>query len=101
MLRNIIIAITLSVITIPSSACEIDSDCGAGGTCIKREKRAGGVCYGGDLSQPGGAAPPPAAFFDPLSTSTERPKDACFVTEECPAGMDCVKAGMWGSCLAL
>ena len=28
-------------------ACDIDSDCGAGGTCIKREKRARGVCYGG------------------------------------------------------
>ena len=28
-------------------ACDIDAECGIGGTCIKREKRARGVCYGG------------------------------------------------------
>lgn len=28
-------------------ACDSDAECGPGGTCIKREKRARGVCYGG------------------------------------------------------
>ena len=82
-------------------ACDVDSDCGSEGTCIKREKRARGVCYGGDFSNDKPAAPAPAEFFDPLSLPTERPANACFVTEECPAGMDCVKAGVWGSCIAL
>lgn len=80
-------------------ACEIDSDCGVGGTCIKREKRARGVCYGGREAPAASASDP--AFFDPLSMPTERPENACFVTEECPAGMDCVKAGVWGTCMAL
>ena len=102
MIRNIIIAIALSTLAVPASACDVDSDCGAGGTCIKREKRARGVCYGGDISQPvAPAAAPPPAFFDPLSMPTERPKGSCFVSEECPAGMECVKAGVWGSCIAL
>jgi hypothetical protein len=83
-------------------ACDVDSDCGAGGTCIKREKRARGVCYGGNPDQEAPPAPAPdPTFFDPLSTPTERPDGACFVTEECPAGMECVKAGVWGRCMVL
>lgn len=82
-------------------ACDVDSDCGAGGTCIKREKRARGVCYGGgdDAAMPPGPVAPPV--FDPLSNAGERPENACFITEECPAGMECVKAGVWGTCMAL
>lgn len=30
-----------------AAACDTDAECGPGGTCIKREKRARGVCYGG------------------------------------------------------
>jgi hypothetical protein len=83
------------------SACDADSDCGPGATCIKREKRARGVCYGGAPSHGEAAPAPESEFFDPLSMPTERPEGACFVTEECPAGMACVKAGVWGICTAL
>lgn len=79
-------------------ACDVDDDCGAGGLCIKREKRARGVCYGGSPSQP---EPADTESFDPLSISKERPENACFVTEECPAGMECIKLGVWGKCQAL
>ncbi len=99
-----LIAVGVIFILAPGTvmACDVDSDCGPGGTCIKREKRARGVCYGGDLSGEATSPEPPAPeFFDPMSTPTERPADACFVTEECPAGMVCVKIGVWGSCKAL
>lgn len=102
-MRPVLIGIIalLTVVPGPLLACDSDTDCGAGGTCIKREKRARGVCYGGDPSHEDPAPSPEGAFFDPLSMPTERPEGACFVTEECPAGMDCVKAGVWGQCMAL
>ena len=40
-----IVAIGLIVTCPDVSACDADSDCGVGGICIKREKRARGVCY--------------------------------------------------------
>lgn len=82
-------------------ACDIDADCGAGGTCIKREKRARGVCYGGDRAASPEATAPPVNVIDPLSDPTVRPADACMVTEECPAGMECVITGIWGRCTVL
>ena len=82
-------------------ACDVDADCGAGGTCIKREKRARGVCYGGDLNATEEAATPPVNVVDPLSMPMNRPADACMVTEECPAGMECVITGIWGRCTVL
>mgnify|MGYP003679851761 FL=1 len=82
-------------------ACDVDADCGAGGTCIKREKRARGVCYGGNPAAPPEATAPPVNMIDPLSDPTNRPADACMVTEECPAGMECVILGIWGRCTVL
>ncbi|MGR8947013.1 MAG: hypothetical protein ACU84Q_03140 [Gammaproteobacteria bacterium] len=40
-----------------SYACDTDAECGPGGICIKREKRARGVCYGGGQSEPSETAP--------------------------------------------
>ncbi len=102
----ITIGILLAGIFFPVSgfACDVDKDCGESGKCIKREKRARGVCYGGNTNEENAAAPvaePDASVFDPFSMPTERPDDACFVTEECPAGMDCVKTGVWGTCMQL
>jgi hypothetical protein len=85
----------------PAHACDVDADCGAGGTCIKREKRARGVCYGGNPGASPETATPPAGAIDPLSDPTVRPADACMVTEECPAGMECVITGIWGRCTVL
>ena len=82
-------------------ACDVDADCGAGGTCIKREKRARGVCYGGNPAAAPEANAPPVDMIDPLSNPTNRPADACMVTEECPAGMECVILGVWGRCTVL
>jgi hypothetical protein len=124
-MRTLLLTIMVGALLLPNLAlaCDSDSECGLGGTCIKREKRARGVCYGGDLSQPkapaGTPAPGPAfaapgpgggflapgpgiGLFDPLANPTERPANACVVTHECPAGMDCVITGPgWGSCMAL
>ncbi len=51
--NKIIITCVLAALLSPGQllACDRDSDCGAGGTCIKREKRGRGVCYGGDYSR--------------------------------------------------
>ena len=53
-------AIVLSVAGFapPTFACDSDAECGPGGTCIKREKRARGVCYGGRAAAPA-ATPEP------------------------------------------
>lgn len=122
-MRTILVAIILSalLVTGPVFACDSDSECGVGGTCIKRERRARGVCYGGDLSKsetpaaptaiaepefatpgPGGAPMPGMGLFGPLANPSERPANACIVTQECPAGMDCVITGPGGgTCIAL
>lgn len=95
------VVLALALVSGGVNACDVDADCGAGGTCIKREKRARGVCYGGNLSASPDAATPPLNVVDPLSTPTNRPADACMVTEECPAGMECVITGIWGRCTVL
>ena len=92
-------ALCLSFVTV--QACENDQDCGVGGTCIKREKRARGVCYGGEPAPQNPTTTMTPDYIDPLSMPSERPEGACFVTEECPAGTECVKAGVWGNCQAV
>ena len=122
-MRVLLVSIFLSSLLVPgpARACDNDNECGVGGTCIKRERRASGVCYGGDLSKsevpaapttgsepefsapgPDGAPIPGMGLFDPLVNPSERPANACVVTQECPAGMDCVIMGPgWGTCTAL
>jgi hypothetical protein len=113
-----------------SLACDKDADCGDGGTCIKREKRASGVCYGGSRAAP--AAPTaeqpaspdaePDVVLQPvtgqrrenakawLGDPDQMIKDnlpgkevggACMVSADCPAGFDCVIAGFEGHCVKL
>ena len=48
--------------------CDSDLDCGPGGTCIKREKRARGVCYGGASR----TAPQPAAAKQSVQSPTQQ-----------------------------
>ncbi|MGR9089045.1 MAG: hypothetical protein ACU85U_00530 [Gammaproteobacteria bacterium] len=95
------LVLALTLVTGGVNACDVDADCGAGGTCIKREKRARGVCYGGNFNETRETATPPVNMIDPLSMPTNRPADACMVTEECPAGMECVITGIWGRCTVL
>ena len=101
-------------------ACEVDADCPGGGTCIKREKRASGVCYGrsNELPQAPAAAVVPrpvegvrrerATEF--LGDPEQNIKDhfpgkevgaACMVDQDCPAGLLCVIAGFEGRCVNL
>ncbi len=56
-LFSVAIGLMLTVVSGQVFACDSDAECGAGGTCIKREKRARGVCYGGDLSEATVTAP--------------------------------------------
>ena len=120
-------AIVLLALTVPSAACDNDADCGVAGTCIKREKRARGVCYGG--APRGAASDEPAPAQPPVDTPSkavtgerrERAKQwlgdpeqmikdnlpgkevgsVCMVTQDCPAGFDCVIAGFEGHCVKL
>ena len=102
-------------------ACETDADCGPHGTCIKRERRAEGVCYGGKV---GGAVDESAPVVEvpSLPVTGQRRENAkawlgdpdqmihdnlpgkavsgpCTVTQDCPAGFDCVVAGFEGHCV--
>ncbi|MEM7466387.1 MAG: hypothetical protein AAF387_05820 [Pseudomonadota bacterium] len=40
--------------------CDSDAECGAGGTCVKREKRARGVCFGGGKTDQQNHSEPPS-----------------------------------------
>ncbi|MCC6706734.1 MAG: hypothetical protein IT492_04140 [Gammaproteobacteria bacterium] len=123
-------AVLLLSTPLVSLACDTDADCGTGGTCIKREKRARGVCYGGSRSAPRAdpaeeQAAPDIAPDVPLQPVTGQRREnakawlgdpdqmikenlpgkevggACMVTADCPAGFDCVIAGFEGHCVKL
>ena len=108
-------------------ACDSDADCGVGGTCIKREKRASGVCYGGSRTTPAAEAQDATApqVDVPMQPVTGQRREnakawlgdpdqllkenlpgkevggTCMVTQDCPAGFDCVIAGFEGHCVKL
>ncbi len=86
----------------PLVACDTDAECGVGGVCIKREKRARGVCYGGDYDQNQVTEQNVPAMVDPAAILVlppgEAPEGSCFVTQDCPVGLECVKAGLYGTC---
>jgi hypothetical protein len=115
------VAMLLLAMAMPGLACDSDRDCDVGGTCIKREKRASGVCYGtaaGSVASPAptmGEAPPKAVsgerrerakawMGDPEQMLNENlPGKAvggvCMVTQDCPTGLECVIAGFEGHCM--
>ena len=106
-------------------ACDTDAECGVGGTCIKREKRARGVCYGGSWDAVAPEAPqigtPPSYsgqvsgdqrqqlmefMGDPDQLIREQLPGReiggiCMVNTDCPAGFDCVHAHFEGRCVKL
>ena len=121
------LSIVVLSVSMASGACDSDADCRVGGTCIKREKRARGVCYGG---APRGGASTEAAPAQPTVELQTKPvtgerrehakawlgdpeqmiKDnlpgkevggICMVTQDCPSGFDCVIAGFEGHCVKL
>jgi len=126
-LWRLALALTL-VLPVASRACDTDADCGVGGTCIKREKRASGVCYGGSRTAPAAAAPHAAddsgddVTLKPVTGQRRENAKAwlgdpdqmikdnlpgkevggtCMVTQDCPVGFDCVVAGFEGHCVKL
>ena len=110
-----------------SAACDTDADCGAGATCIQRAKGAIGVCYGSaarPVSSDEQAADEPGVDASVKPLTGERREIAkqwlgdpeqmikdnlpdkevggnCIVTQDCPAGFDCVIAGFEGHCVKL
>ncbi|CAN0286469.1 unnamed protein product [Phaeothamnion confervicola] len=129
-LARVATALALLTTSAAAWACATDADCGAGGTCIKREKRASGVCYGGTRAAPAGETPMDEARGEeiidvPLKpVSGERRENAkawlgdpdqmirdhlpgkevggtCMVTQDCSTGFDCVVAGFEGHCVKL
>ena len=110
--------VTCLALGLPAAACDVDADCGPGATCIKREKRASGVCYGGSITEPPAAPVEPrrptgerreraeAWLGDPEATIRENlpgheTGGACMVTRDCPEGFECVIAGFEGRCVRL
>lgn len=99
LIRAGVYALLLCGIT-PLFACDSDTDCPGGGTCIKREKRASGVCYGGGSPTLPGASPPTAPIGGgAVGGSLKLPPGACIVTQDCPAGLECVVEDYLGKCM--
>ena len=117
-----IVAVVFLHVPLVAMACEVDTDCGASGTCIKREKRAHGVCYGG--SRPTLPAASDESEVAPRAVTGERRERAkywlgdpdamlhealpgqevgatCMVTQDCPGGFECVVAGFEGHCMKM
>ena len=111
---------------VASLACDSDADCRVGGTCIKREKRASGVCYGGSPRAPAAAASAVDSGDDvPVKPVTGARREnakawlgdpdqmikdhlpgkevggTCMVTQDCAADFECVVAGFEGHCVKL
>jgi hypothetical protein len=101
MIRAIVIGLLALVLPISTLyACDADDNCGPGGTCIKREKRARGVCYG---ASPSVKEDTPAVKRAPesIETAVESSEMECIVTQDCPKGMECVIAGFGSACVKL
>ena len=121
-LNHTLVLLVLSLLAAsPSSvACDTDADCDVGGTCIKREKRARGVCYGEtrDAAEPklrpapsyGGHTPDEQREMmiefmgDPDQLLEQHLPgreigEKCLVNQDCPASFDCVYAGFEGRCV--
>ena len=81
-------------------ACDVDSDCGPGGICIKREKRASGVCYGGRVSKKA-EAPQTNTSTESVEKGVKSSELPCIVTQDCPEGMECVIVGFDSACIKL
>jgi hypothetical protein len=95
-----IVAIGLIVTCPDVSACDADSDCGVGGICIKREKRARGVCYKDKAKR----QQLMEFMGDPEQLIKEqlpgrKIRGNCTVTTDCPTGYDCVHAYFEGRCV--
>lgn len=118
------LGIVVLSVAMDSQACETDADCRVGGTCIKREKRASGVCYGGAPRGEASADKTPVLEVPSKPVTGERREHAkawlgdpeqllkehlpgkevggtCMVTQDCAAGFDCVIAGFEGHCVKL
>ncbi len=128
-LKSLLVMSALAVlgISMDSGACETDADCRVGGICIKREKRAHGVCYGGaprDATSKDETPSLPEHEVPNKPVTGERREHAkewlgdpeqmlkdnlpgkaiggtCMVSQDCPAGQDCVIAGFEGHCVKL
>ena len=123
-LDHTLVLLVLSLLAASPSvvACDTDADCDAGGTCIKREKRARGVCYGERCGAtepelrpvPSSAGHMPDHQRERMIEFMGDPEqllkqhlpgreagEKCLVSQDCPADFDCVYAGFEGRCVRL
>ena len=92
-------------------ACDTDQVCGVG-VCIKREKRAKGICYGLELNQKqkNRLQSPRQKAIELMGDPNEILKEhfpgkkigkICVVSTDCNKGQDCVHAGFEGRCIEM
>ncbi len=108
------VCLTFLLATLPVTgllSCDTDRDCGVG-ICIKREKRASGICYGLELSEEKKEKKKSARseaielMGDPNRILKEHFPDKkigkiCIVNGDCAKDQECVHAGFEGHCIAL
>jgi hypothetical protein len=108
------LSLLLLVLILPVTnaiACEQDEDCGVG-VCIKREKRAQGICYGlePNQKQKNKLKSPREKAIGLMGDPNKMLKEhfpgkkigkICIVSTDCDDGQDCVHAGFEGRCMEL
>ena len=113
-LSSACLSLLLIILILPVTstiACDQDEDCGVG-VCIKREKRAQGICYGlePNQKQKNKLESPREKAIGLMGDPNKMLKEhfpgkkigkICIVTTDCNKGQDCVHAGFEGRCMEL
>jgi len=95
-MNKLIILLAMFFISMPSIACQFDTDCGVGSKCYKPGNGINGWCVGG--LNPGNQNDKKPAR-DPLDITGKR-GNTCQFDTDCGAGGQCVKGGgIYGTCL--
>ena len=94
-MKAIMIAAMLTLIAFPAMACAFDTDCNVGSRCVKSSGSLYGWCVGG--MSPGNSNDRQPAR-DPLDI-TGKKGNTCSFDIDCGVGGNCVKSGLYGTCM--
>ena len=92
-----LVAASLFALSVPSAACQFDTDCTPGAKCLKNSGAIYGVCIGG--IQPGNNHDR-NPVYDPLDPN-RTVGNTCSFDTDCGPGSSCLKSSgsIYGTCM--